>query len=109
MKIFVMERMATWILTPRPQLRARRRAIRSPRGSRIYKLPLAVVCDALKIAYATQGRGQYKDVFLMVRGSRRFLNLQVGSAMRLGSARVRPSLRALKSYWQSGERYRNDG
>jgi hypothetical protein len=34
--------------------------------SRIYKLPLAVVCDALKIAYATQGRGQYKDVFLML-------------------------------------------
>ena len=37
--------------------------------SRIYKLPLAVVCDALKIAYATQGRRQYRDVFLLVQRS----------------------------------------
>ena len=72
--------------------------------SRIYKLPLAVVCDALKIAYATQGRGQYKDVFLMLQRLHGLLNFQVRIGERLGLPRVRPSLRALKSYWQSGAR-----
>ena len=71
MKIFVMERVATWFLHPRSQFRARARDPFAAR-SRIYKLPVAIVCDALKIAYATQGRGQYKDVFLLVRDLRKF-------------------------------------
>ena len=64
----------------------------------------------LKIAYATQGRAQYKDVFLLVRGLRKFLNFQVRLGGALGLRRVRPSLRALKSYWQqsaSGDRARS--
>jgi hypothetical protein len=60
--------------------------------------------SALKIAYATQGRRQYRDVFYLVRGARRFLNLQVRLGDTLGVGQVRPSLRALKSYWQSGSK-----
>ena len=101
MKIFVMERMATWILTRDHTFSAYARDPFAAR-SRIYKLPLAVICDALKIAYTTQGRRQYRDVFYLVRGARRFLNLQVRLGDTLGMGHVRPSLRALKSYWRSG-------
>ena len=101
MKIFIMERVATWLLTRDRSFVAQARDPFAARR-RIYKLPLAVVCDALKIAYATQGRGQYRDVFYLVRNLRGLLNFQVrvGGALRL--PRLRPSLRALKSYWQSG-------
>ena len=99
MKIFVMERIATWILMTDPSFVAH---VRDPfvARARIYKLPVALVCDALKIAYATQGRGQYKDVFLMVRNLRKLLNLQLRVGARLGGGRVRPTLRALESYWR---------
>jgi hypothetical protein len=52
MKIFIMERIATWLLTSDRSFAAR---VRDPfvARSRIYKLPVAIVCDALKIAYAT--------------------------------------------------------
>lgn len=98
MKIFVMERMATWLLATDRSFAAR---VRDPfvARSRIYKLPVAIVCDALKIAYATQGRAQYKDVFLLVRGLRKFLNLQIRLGGALGFRRVAPCLRVLKSYW----------
>ena len=101
MKIFVMERVATWLLMTDRSFTAR---VRDPfvARSRIYKLPLAVVCDALKIAYATQGRTQYMDVFLLVRGLRRFLNLQVRVGGALGFRQLRLTLRVLKSYWQKG-------
>jgi hypothetical protein len=103
MKIFIMERVATWILSRDRRFVAQARDPFAA-SKRIYKLPVAVVCDALKIAYTTQGRGQYKDVFLMVRSLRGWLNLQVRLGERLGFARVKPSLRTLKSYWQSGAR-----
>jgi hypothetical protein len=98
MKIFIMERVATWLLTCDRSFAAR---VRDPfvARSRIYKLPVAIVCDALKIAYATQGRAQYKDVFLLVRGLRKFLNLQTRLGGALGFGRVAPYLRVLKSYW----------
>lgn len=103
MKIFVMERIATWLLSRDASFRPHARDPFAAR-SRIYKLPVAVVCDALKIAYATQGREQYKDVFRMVQRLRSVLNFQVRLGARLGLPRVRPSLRTLKSYWQSGVR-----
>ena len=53
MKIFIMERIATWILVRDSGLVARARDPFAAR-SRIYKLPGAVICDALKIAYASQ-------------------------------------------------------
>jgi hypothetical protein len=99
MKIFVMERIATWILVSDRGFVAR---VRDPFAARarFYKLPVALICDALKIAYATEGRGQYKDVFFMVRNLRRFLNLLVRAGDRLGWRRVRPTVDALKSYWR---------
>jgi hypothetical protein len=100
-KIFVMERIATWLLTRDAAFKAQARDPFAAR-TRVYKLPVALVCDALKIAYATQGRGQYKDVFMMVSRLRRFLNLQVRLCDWLGFAPVRPSLQTLKSYWQAG-------
>jgi len=100
MKIFLMERTATWLLSRDASFRAQARDPFASR-SRVYKVPLAVVCDALKIAYTTQGRGQYKDVFHMLQQVRGLLNFQVRMGERLGLSRVRPSLRALKSYWQS--------
>jgi hypothetical protein len=98
MKIFVMERVATWLLTSGSDFTA---AVRDPfvARSRIYKLPVAVMCDALKIAYATQGRSQYKDVFLLLRGLRKFLNLQIRLGGALGFRGVSPTLRVLRSYW----------
>jgi hypothetical protein len=98
MKIFVMERIATWLLTSGRGFTA---GVRDPFAahSRIYKLPVALVCDALKIAYATQGRSQYKDVFLLFRGLRKFLNFQIRLGGALGLRRVSPTLRVLKSYW----------
>jgi hypothetical protein len=98
MKIFVMERMATWLLTCDRNFAAR---VRDPfvARSRLYKLPLAIVCDALKIAYATQGRAQYRDVFLLIRSWRKFLNLQIRLGSVLGFRRVGSTLRVLKSYW----------
>jgi len=103
MKIFVMERVATWILTRDRSFVARARDPFAARA-RIYKLPVAIVCDALKIAFAGEGRGQYKDVFLLVRNLHKFLNLQIRLGGWLGMRGVRPALRALRSYWQSGER-----
>lgn len=103
MKIFVMERMATWLLSRDSTFRAYARDPFASR-SRIYKLPLAVACDALKIAYATQGREQYKDVFRMLQRLRSLLNVQVRILGRLGLSPVRPTLRTLESYWQSDVR-----
>jgi hypothetical protein len=98
MKIFLMERIATWLLSSDRSFSVR---VRDPfvARSRIYKLPVAIVCDALKIAYATQGRAQYKDVFLLVRGLRKFLNLQIRFGGALGLRHVGPCLRSLRSYW----------
>jgi hypothetical protein len=98
MKIFLMERVATWILVTDRSFVAR---VRDPFAarSRIYKLPLAIICDALKIAYTTQARGQYKDVFLLLRRFGKFwtLQLRLSGALKVGGAR--PYLRLLKSYW----------
>jgi hypothetical protein len=103
MKIFIMERVATWLLTRDRSFAARARDPFAARA-RFYKLPVAIVCDALKIAYASEGRGQYKDVFLLVRGARRFLNFQIRIGDWLGSGRVAASLRTLKSYWRADAR-----
>jgi len=98
MKIFVMERIATWLLVSERRFVCR---VRDPFAarSRFYKLPVALVCDALKIAYVTQGRGQYKDVFLLVRNLRTSLNLQIRVGDFLRMPRIRSVLTALRSYW----------
>ena len=98
MKIFIMERIATWLLTCDRSFAVR---VRDPfvARSRLYKLPVAIMCDALKIAFATQGRAQYKDVFLFVRGLQKLWNLQIRLGGALGLRHVRPTLSVLKSYW----------
>jgi hypothetical protein len=97
MKVFIMERMATWLLATGDF----RTQVRDPFAarSRIYKLPVAIACDALKIAYATEGRAQYKQVFMLARAAHRFLNAQIrlGAALRIPS--VTSTMHALKSYW----------
>jgi hypothetical protein len=100
MKIFLMERVATWILVTDASFVARARDPFVSR-SRVYKLPLAIICDALKIAYSTQGRRQYLDVFLMLRRFAKFWTFQVRSsnALRIGGAR--PYLETLRSYWDN--------
>lgn len=97
MKIFLMERLATWILITDRSLTARARDPFVAR-SRIYKLPVAIICDALKIAYGTQGRRQYKDVFLLLRRFAKGWTLQIrlSGALRLAA---RPYLETLRSYW----------
>jgi hypothetical protein len=98
MKVFILERIATWLLVTDQRFTTR---VRDPFAAhaRFYKLPVAIVCDALKIGYATQGRGQYKEVFLLVRNLRKLLNLQIRIGSSVGWRRVRPTLRALQRYW----------
>ncbi len=98
MKIFLMERVATWILICDRSFTARARDPFVSR-SRIYKLPVAIICDALKIAYTTQGRRQYLDVFLMLRRFAKFWTFQVRTGDALGVGGVRPYLQTLRSYW----------
>jgi hypothetical protein len=98
MKIFLMERVATWILITDGSFVARARDPFVSR-SRIYKLPVAIICDALKIAYSTQGRRQYLDVFLLLRRFAKFWTLQVRSSNALGVGGARPYLQTLRSYW----------
>jgi hypothetical protein len=99
MKIFLMERIATWLLVRDTQFTAR---VRDPfvTKKRMYKLPVAVICDALKIAYTTSGRrGQYKDLFDLVSGLGKTINWQmrIGGALRFPT--VRTGLQRLHSYW----------
>jgi hypothetical protein len=98
MKIFVMERIATLILATDASFIA---AVRNPfiARKRIYKLPLAIVSDALKIAYRTQGFSQYKDVFLLVRALRKFWNFQLRFGAWVGWPSARRCTRRLASYW----------
>jgi hypothetical protein len=98
MKIFLMERVATWILLTDPSFAARARDAFVSR-SRIYKLPVAIICDALKIAYSTQGRRQYLDVFLLLRRFAKFWTFQVRTSDALGVGGARPYLQTLRSYW----------
>ena len=98
MKIFVVERMATWILATDKRFTACARdpfAVRS----RVYKVPVAIVCDALKIAYQTDGGVGYRDAFFFVQGLRKFLNLQIRFANFLGLRAVRSHMRTFAAYW----------
>jgi hypothetical protein len=97
MKVFIMERIATWLLA-RGGFEVQ---VRDPFAarSRIYKLPVAVVCDALKIAYVTQGRAQYKQVFVLVSAAHRFLNAQIRLGAALKIPAVSSAMRGLKSHW----------
>ncbi|MFI4889398.1 MAG: hypothetical protein ACHQIL_02590 [Steroidobacterales bacterium] len=98
MKIFVVERIATWILNADPSFHGR---VVDPfaAAAKIHRTPVAVICDALKIAYATQGRGQYLDVFYLVQAVRRTVTLHVRIGAWFGSRPVRQCLQRLSAYW----------
>lgn len=75
MKVLIMERIATLILVSDPSFVGR--VCAAFPDHKICRVPLAIVCDALKIAYRVQGFGQYKDVFRFVRAQRRFWNFEI--------------------------------
>jgi hypothetical protein len=97
MKIFLMERIATWILMTDLGFTVRARDPFAAR-SRIYKLPVAIMCDSLKIAYATQGRAQYKDAFLLLQRFAKRWTLEIRFSAFLGLI-AQPFLKTLRSYW----------
>lgn len=103
MKVFVVERMTSLVLSLDPSFITRvHNPFAAPR--RAYKLPFAVVNDALKIAYRSQGHSQYLEVFRLITGLRAFFNLQIRLGAALGLAKIRPHIRALASYWSRSER-----
>jgi len=98
MKVFVVERMTSLVLSlDRSFVTRVHNPFAAPR--RAYKLPVAVVNDALKMAYRSQGHGQYLEVFRLISGLRRFFNLQIRLGAALGLAKIGPHIRALASYW----------
>ena len=103
MKIFVMERIATWILNTDGSFHA---TVCDPfaAASKIHRTPLAVVSDALKIAYVTQRRGQYLDVFQLVQAMRRGITLHIRLGALSGYAPLRQCLKRLAAYWNHDER-----
>jgi hypothetical protein len=102
MKVFIMERIATLILASDPSFVGR---VRGPfiADNKISKLPLAVVCDALKIAYRIQGFCQYKDVFRFVGAQRKFWNFEISLGSWIALSRVRGHLRKRGSDWKEKE------
>jgi hypothetical protein len=104
MKIFIMERIPTWILTRGSGFVAR---VRDPfvARSRLYKLPGAIVCDALKLAYVTNGRQEnYRDIFKLVSKLGKVFSLQIRVGNILGFKTVRLCLATLGSYWTKAGR-----
>ena len=99
MKIFLMERVATWLLITRPSIKSRMHDPFAARN-RFYKLPLALICDALKIAYTSERRGQYKDVFGLVRAMSGFWTWQIRLGGLLRFSAVGLALSRLASYWE---------
>ena len=104
LKIFIMERIPTWLLARNTEFAAR---VRDPFvvRSRIYKLPGAIVCDALKIAYVTNGRQeQYKDLFRLMSKMGKLFSLQIRFGNFLGFRAVRSCIATLSAYWTKAGR-----
>ena len=84
-----MERIATWLLARDNEFVARARdpfAVRS----RLYKVPGAIACDALKIAYVEhQHHPRYRDVFSLFStwGKPMSLLFRLGYALRFPGVR----------------------
>ncbi len=102
MKIFIMERIATWILARDSRFIVRAHNPFVAR-SRIYKLPVAIVCDALKIAHVNYRdeahKDLFKDLFFFVSTFGKFLSWQIRLGNIFGSTHVRACLSTLASYW----------
>jgi hypothetical protein len=103
-KVFLMERVATWLLTRNPQFVVKARDPFVAR-SRLYKLPGAIICDAVKLAYQRNGRSrEFADLFRIVSKFARGLSLliRVGSFWRIEPARR--CMKALATYWNGSKR-----
>jgi hypothetical protein len=103
-KVFLMERIATWLLARNPQFAVKARDPFIAR-SRLYKLPGAIICDAVKLAYQHNGRSrEFADLFDIVSKFARVLSILI----RLGAFwRIEPARRctaALAAYWHRPER-----
>jgi hypothetical protein len=98
MKVFIVERIATWMLARPSSFVA---CMRDPfvARSRIYKLPGAIICDALKIAFVANPREEYKDLFDLVSAFGKFLSWQIRLGNFLRFKHVRICLQKLSSYW----------
>jgi hypothetical protein len=104
MKIFVMERIATWLLVRDSQFAAR---VRDPfvTRNRIYKLPGAIVCDALKVAYIESGqRGEYLDLFYLVSRFGRPISWLIRLGTVFGFGPIQACVSSLSSYWTKTDR-----
>jgi len=99
MKIFLMERIATWLIVRDPQFVVRARDPFIAR-SRIYKLPGAIVCDALKIAYLESGKLEYRDTFELFSRFGRLLSWQIRVGAFLGIRPITACLDTLSSSWK---------
>jgi hypothetical protein len=98
-KVFLMERITTWLLAREPQfvVKAHDPFIAQ---SRLYKLPGAIICDAVKLAYQQNGRSrEFADLFRILNKFARMLSLfiRVGSICRIEPARR--CVAALATYW----------
>lgn len=99
MKIFLMERIATWLIARDSQFCAR---VRDPfvARARVYKLPGALACDALKIAYVASGfRHQYRDVFTLLSRFGKGLSWLIRFGAFVGIKPIRACLAALAGHW----------
>jgi hypothetical protein len=103
-KVFIMERIPTWILARDSGFVVRARDPFVAR-SRIYKLPGAIVCDALKIAYVSDDRQErYRDIFNLISKMGRLFSLQIRVGNLIGFQQVRSCLQTLASYWRRAGR-----
>jgi hypothetical protein len=103
MKIFILERLATWILATNPDFVVK---TRDPfvTSSRAYKLPGAILCDALKIAYLSTNHNQvYLDLFRLISTIRKPLGWLIRFACFLRFEAVRAYLMTLSSKWTNAE------
>lgn len=104
MKIFILERLATWVLANNPDFIVK---TSDPfiTSSRAYKLPGAILCDALKIAYLTTNHKQvYMDLFRLISSIRKPLGWHIRFASFLRFEAVRSYLTSLSSKWTDAER-----
>ena len=98
-KIFIMERIPTWLLARNHDFVVRSCEPFAVR-SRLYKLPGAIVCDALKLAYVSNARqARYKDVFSVVSKLGKPISWLFRLGYFLGFTNVRWYLDRLGTYW----------
>ena len=98
-KIFIMERIPTWLLARDSKFCA---CVRDPfvARSRLHKLPGALICDALKIAYVSTGHQErYKDIFNLVSPLGKLIGWLVKAGDLLRFSNIQSTLAKLASYW----------